>query len=164
MLNPKNREGLPPVDAQFLEIVDKYGWHVMSVCPRADSDDKQEWFSYSTGLFMRHAHPEIIIFGLSSQNGLGIINHIGEKIKAGKAFELDKDQSGILADGFKCRFREVHRSQYAEYVCSSIWFYEGEDFPVWQCFWPDDGGHFPWDASCDPSVVEAQPMLFNAHP
>jgi len=53
MLDPTKRESFSRADAKFLEIIDKYGWHVMSVAPRSDFQDKQEWFSYSTGLFMR---------------------------------------------------------------------------------------------------------------
>ncbi len=69
MLDPKQREGLPPIDAKFLEIIDTFGWHVMSVAPRVN--EAGESFSYSTGLFMRFKHPEIIMFGLRSQKPLG---------------------------------------------------------------------------------------------
>jgi hypothetical protein len=34
MLDPKNREGLKPGDARFLEIIDEYEWHVMSCAAR----------------------------------------------------------------------------------------------------------------------------------
>jgi hypothetical protein len=53
MLDPTKRDGFDKGDAKFLEIIDKFGWHVMSVAPRADSQDKAEWFSYSTGLFRK---------------------------------------------------------------------------------------------------------------
>jgi hypothetical protein len=160
MLDPKNREGLKPGDARFLEIIDEYEWHVMSVAPRVDSEDAQEWFSYSTGLYMRFQHPEILICGLDADTGRGIINSIGDELKAGRKFDLDSDCAHIFADGVKCRFRIVHPSQYAEYVGWAIWFYEREAFPLWQCFWPDDAGKFPWEEGCDPSVVELQPLLY----
>ncbi len=81
MLDPKNREGLSQGDAKFLEIVDKYGWHVMTVAPRVDSQDKQEWFSYSTGLYMRFQQPEVIIFGFDHETGTSLVNEIGNAFK-----------------------------------------------------------------------------------
>ena len=160
MLDPKNREGLSKGDAEFLEIIDKHGWHVMNVAPRVDSEDKQEWFSYSTGLYMSCHDPEIILCGLDADESTYIINDIGNAVKADRKFQLDEDSSDIFANDVKCRFRLVHPSQYGEYVCFSQWFYEADDFPVWQCFWPDKSGFFPWQRECHPAVAESQPLLF----
>jgi hypothetical protein len=161
MLDPKNREGLSKGDAKFLEIIDQYGWHVMSVAPRVDSDDEQEWFSYSTGLFAAFRQPEIILFGLDDDTAPRIINEIANAMKADRRFELGMDYRDIFADDVKCTFRAVHPSHYPEYLGWSKWFYEGLDFPVWQCFWPDKRGQYPWEESCSPGVVELQPLLFN---
>jgi hypothetical protein len=49
LLDPKKRDGLSNGDARFLEIIDKYGWHVMSVAPLVG--EKGQSFAYSTGLF-----------------------------------------------------------------------------------------------------------------
>ena len=54
-LDPTNREGYDAKDAKFLEIIDKYGWHVMSVAPRVG--EAGDMFSYSTGLFLRTGQP-----------------------------------------------------------------------------------------------------------
>jgi len=162
MLDPKKRDGLHGADAQFLEIIDQYGWHVMSVAPRAESKDKQEWFSYSTGIFMQFSHPEILLCGLGADTAIRIINEIGNALKNGRRFDLDTDCDDILADNVKCRFRRVHISRYKDYVGWSLWFYEGDDFPLWQCFWPDRDGHYPWKKSCDVEVAELQPFLFES--
>lgn len=116
MLDSKKREGFLRSDSKFLEIIDRHGWHVMSVAPRADSQDKQEWFSYSTGLFMRFKHPEVILCGLDAGIAVRIINEIGNAVKSGRKFDLDTDYPDIFANGVKCRFRAVHVSQYGEYV------------------------------------------------
>jgi hypothetical protein len=160
MLDPTKRDGLSRGDAKFLEIVEKCGWHVMSVAPRTGSTDKEEWFSYSTGLYLRFAQPEIVVFGLDSDTGIGIVNEIGEQMRNGRTFELGVDYDDIFADGVSCQFKPVHRSQYAQYVCFSMWFYETTDFPLWQCFWPDREGTYPWLASCNDEVVQLQPLLF----
>ena len=160
MLDPKKRDGLSRGDAEFLRIVDEFGWHVMSVAPRVGSKEKREWFSYSSGLFMRFNHAEIILCGLDSDDAANIINEIGRGVKSGRKFSLDADYSDILANDVKCRFRAVDTSQYHEYVCFSQWFYESDDFPVWQCFWPDKNGYYPWEEACHSSIVELQPLLY----
>jgi hypothetical protein len=134
MLDYEKREGFDRGDAKFLDIIEKFWWHVMSVAPRKDSTDKQEWFCYSTGLFAQFQRPEIILFGLDANTANRIINEIGNAMKAGREFELGTDYADIFAEAVKCRFRRVQASQYSEYVCWSIWFYEGDEFPVWQCY------------------------------
>jgi hypothetical protein len=158
MLNPKNREGLDRRDAKFLEIIDKFGWHVMSVAPRVGEEG--DCFSYSTGLFSRFKHPEVLLFGLDPETSKHIINEIGRQIESGGAFRAGQEYSDIFADDVKCTFRPVQVPLYGEYVCWSQWFYEGNDFPVLQCFWPDRQGLFPWEGGCHSEVVKAQPQLF----
>ena len=162
MRDLKKHEGLHPIHVDALKIIERHGWHVMSVCPRKDSVDKQEWFSYSTGLLFSYNHPEIILCGLSSRTAHAIINEIGNAVASGRKYDLDKDYTDIFADDVKCRFRRMHFSWYSEYVLLSRWFYEDDQFPVWQCFWPDEEGFYPWDAACDPEVIESQPKLYES--
>ena len=133
----------------------------MSVAPRVDSQDKQEWFSYSTGLFREFGHPEIMLCGLDSTTAMAILNEIGGMIKSGKRFLLDCDYTDLFDADVKCRFRVMHTSRYDEYVCFSLWFYEGNEFPVWQCFWPDRFGYYPWEGQCDPEIKQLQPLLYS---
>jgi hypothetical protein len=158
-LDPKKREHLSRGDAKFREIIEKYGWHVMSVAPRTGSADKEEWFSYSTGLYLRFRQPEMIVLGLDSDTGARILNEIGEQMKRGRTFELGTDYHDIFANDVPCQFKPVHRTQYREYVCFSTWFYETTDFPVWQCLWPDRNGIYPWLQGCNQEVAQLQPLL-----
>jgi hypothetical protein len=157
-LNPKNREGFDSKDSKFLEIIDKYGWHVMNVAPRVGEGGVV--FSYSTGMYFHYKQPEIILCGLSPDTSTRIINEIGHQIRSGVTFRLEEPYSDIFADPVKCVFRLVQVALYREYVCWSQWFYEGNGFPVWQCLWQDKSGFFPWEAGCHPDVVLAQPQLF----
>jgi hypothetical protein len=160
MLNPTKRESFLRADAKFLEIIDKYGRHVRSVAPRTDAQDKREWFSYSTGVFMRFEHPEIILCGLDAESAIRIISDIGNALKSGRKFGLDTDYHDIFADDVKCRFRAVHLTKYSAYVCWAQWFYERDMFPVWQCFWPDKAAHYTWENACHPEVAKLQPCLY----
>jgi uncharacterized protein DUF4262 len=160
MLDPKNRVGYSATDQRFLEIIDEFGWHVMNVAPRADSDDEQEWFSYSTGLYRAFNHPEILLFGLDADTATPVINDIGNEVKDGRRFEQNEQYGGIFGGGVRCQFREVLASNYADYVGFAQWFYESVDFPVLQCFWPDKIGKYPWEEGCSPAVVQLQPLLY----
>ena len=64
-LDPRQREGLPEGDQNFLRIIDVCGWHVMMVGLR-EGDQGPAW-AYSIGLHYNFGHPEIIVFGQTIQ-------------------------------------------------------------------------------------------------
>jgi len=88
-----------------------------------------------------------------------IINLIGASVKKGKTFEPGKSYADIL-ERFNCSFQSVLPAYYGEYVGFSRWFYEGDSFPILQCFWPDTSNRFPWQPDCDADVRESQPLLY----
>jgi len=155
------REGLPAEDRKFLEIIDKFDWHVTKVAPRVDSHDKQEWFAYTTGLFVRYRHPEVIIFGGDIDLLHSILNRIGSQVRLGTSFAPGIDYASVL-EGRNCQFRFVEQKFYSQFPCWSNWFYEGEDYPLLQCIWPDANGFYPWDQRCFPGVRELQRFLFSS--
>lgn len=88
-----------------------------------------------------------------------IVNTIGSEIKAGFKFESGSKYHNVFAK-CGCQFRPVDPTWYPNYFGWAMWFYNGEPFPVLQCFWPDREGHYPWDPACSPAVVQLQPLLF----
>ncbi len=88
-----------------------------------------------------------------------IVNVIGTEIKGGEKFEPGNEYQNVFAQ-CGCQFRPVDWSRYADYLGWAMWFYNGDPFPVLQCFWPDREGHYPWDPSCSSGAVELQPFLF----
>jgi hypothetical protein len=40
-------------------------------------------------------------------------------------------------------------------------FYEGDEFPVWQCVWPDKQQHYPWESAFKADWAWLQPFLFH---
>ena len=160
-LDPSKRDGLPPGDAEFLKIIDDYGWHVMTVAPRV-GEEGHLW-AYSTGLYYTYGHPEVIVFNLDLQSLQRVVNTIGDRVKAGEKFEISKGYGEILEDR-ECQFRFVHESQYEEFIGFSLWFYEGLDFPVLQVFWPDEDNFYPWTEGGDGWIRETQPLLYEELP
>ena len=69
-------------------MIEKFGSNVMSVAPRVGSADKDEWFFYSTGLFLKFKHPEIMLCGLSANTARTIIHEIGNGFGSGRTFEV----------------------------------------------------------------------------
>lgn len=156
-LDSDKTDGLNDVDVKFLEIVKKFGWHVMTVAPRVDEEGSL--FSYSTGLFHTYQHAEILLFNLPIETMRQIINEIGNQVKAGRKFEPGPLYEDIFAS-CSCVFRPVLEDHFSEYVGYSLWFYDGDPFPVLQCFWPDPKGRFPWERDCDDSYRDSQPFLY----
>jgi Domain of unknown function (DUF4262) len=153
----ENFKGLSASDAKVLEDIRTHSWHVTGVFP--DQNEARPDWAFSIGLFHSFVHPEIIVFGLKLDVCMNVINEIGQQVKSGKLFNAGEQYGDILSGPYKCAFREVQRKHYRDYLGLALWFYEGDPFPVTQCFWPDKDGRFPWDEGCDGGVRDAQPWL-----
>jgi hypothetical protein len=147
-----------PGDAKVLGDIKTHGWHVVKVFAR-ENEPGPEW-AFSIGLFHSFGHPEVLVFGLALDNCMKVINEIGRQVKAGSRYESDREYPDILTDPYRCVFKTVETKNYRRYVGYALWFYECDPFPMFQCFWPDKGGHFPWDSRCNQVVKERQPLLF----
>jgi hypothetical protein len=152
----QDRDNLHHADQKFLSDIEAYGWNVTTVFAK-EGEIGPEW-AYSTGLFHVLQHPEIVIFGLELSNMQKIINNIGTEVKGGRRFEPGNEYHDIFAK-CGCQFRRLDRNYYRDYLGWAVWFYEGDAFPVLQCFWPDREGHYPWDPAC--AAASVQPLLFN---
>lgn len=147
---------LSALDAKVLREIHTDGWQITGVLAREpESPD----FAYSIGFFHSMVHPEIILFGLPLDTGMRAVNVIGIDIRNGMRFDPDRVYAGILKDPHLCCFKEVDARHYRDHIGYALWFYESDPFPMYQCFWSDENGLFPWDEGCNPIAVEAQPLL-----
>lgn len=149
---------LTDYEKQIVANVDEFGWHGTSVAPTTNSDDSQEWWTYSTGLTKSHGWPELIIFGLNSDDAHAILWAAIRECEARDVvpqagLRLKNTLSGydaVLVDG-----RAIPDS----YLNSARWFARHHKLAppeVLQLLWPDDHGLFPFDEGCEPSVVSEQ--------
>lgn len=139
-------------DRKLLHDVNEHGWHLVAI----DDEEEGPAYVFSVGIFHTLGHPEICIFGLSSTRTMGqIINSIGDLIKSGQSFD-DWEASDEVLDGYSCLFRKVDPKFYREYLGYARWFYEGDEFPMLQCVWPDGDHNYPWDADFS---AQTQPVL-----
>jgi hypothetical protein len=146
-------------DQKLLDDVAEYGWHVMKVL---DQPDMPGW-AYSIGLHCNFGHPEILVFGLDPDLMHSMINSVGEDVRSGKSFEVDKKYPDLI-ETYLCTFKKVAPGWYEPFLGFATWFYVGADYPVLQCFWPDFEANFPWEPDFNPDLSWAQPLLFHANP
>jgi hypothetical protein len=142
-------------DDKILGNVRKYGCHIVGI------PDAKPRFAFSIGLFANYSHPELIIFGLNSNNGSLIINDVRDRVAAGQKFADGDVSDDILADGYKVCFWQVPLDAYREYLGTAIWFYSKSptSFPCLQIIWQDRNRRFPWEAGCIAEVKADQPLL-----
>jgi hypothetical protein len=142
-------------DRKLLADVKEHGWHLVGI----SDDDDEPAYVFSVGMFHTLAKPEVCIFGLRDIQVMGqIVNGIGDMLKSGENFE-DWDASDEVLDGYSCIFRQVDRQHYPDHFGYARWFYEGDEFPMLQCVWPDGEHCFPWDSDFNARLVESQPVL-----
>ncbi|WP_428681927.1 DUF4262 domain-containing protein [Sphingopyxis sp.] len=144
------------------DTVDTVGWAVLSVAPRTDSDDPEEWFSYSIGLTKTFGWPELICFGLTTETRRHMINDAVEECRRKElapeaGFRLSEVLNGydtLLAEG---------SSIPDSYFGSAEWFAKQSDvdLPIkrLQLLWPDADGYFPDDNRCAEDVRFEQTPL-----
>lgn len=70
--------------------------------------------------------------------------------------------NGELLEGYSCCFVEVPRTAYYEHVGFARWYYQGDDFPLYQIVWRSRDGKFPWHASANENFRTVQPVLGHA--
>ncbi|MFL5242708.1 MAG: DUF4262 domain-containing protein [Gemmataceae bacterium] len=146
-------------DRKLLSDIDRFGWHVVMI---PEADGTPGW-SFSVGLFSTFSHPEVVVFGLSMALAGQVINGIGADIQKGKTFEFGQDYPEIL-EGVLCTFRPVVARWYRPFLGYATWYYQGTEFPVLQCIWPDKQQHYPWQPEYKQAWLWAQPLLFELEP
>jgi hypothetical protein len=144
-------------DASEQKVIDditEFGWH----CVHIMADDEHVQYSFTVGLFHTYGHPELIIFGLSSDVAHKILSIAAHEAKRGAPLDLSVPTDALL-NGYSCCFAEVPQAQYHENLGYCRWYYEGNDFPMFQVVWPSRSGLFPWHPEASQEFKSTQPVL-----
>jgi Domain of unknown function (DUF4262) len=114
--------------------IEQLGWHVLLI----HKDDREPSLAYSVGLFKTFGHPEIAVFGSDLEVMHKVIDLMGDKVRKGRHFSDGESVPGIIED-YEVHLYKVPRHFYAdrEDFAYARRFYEGAEFSVLQCFWPD---------------------------
>jgi uncharacterized protein DUF4262 len=126
-------------DEIIFRNVRKHGCHIVGI------GDGNPAFDFSIGLYLNYGHPELIIFGLPSENACGIINDVRDHAAAGRRFTGGDISADLLQDGYKACFQQVPYDVYRDYLGTACWFYAPSwiAFPCLQIIWSDRNGRFP---------------------
>jgi hypothetical protein len=130
------------VMAKLRSDVEAFGWHCLSVHPRAGDDGAH--FTYTIGLTETFEHPEIMIFGLGSKVSHQILTDCVELIREGKGFLPDLEYQGVIGGGYKVVFKTMKPRFLSEYFGTAERYYNGRPFVGLVMFWPDKEHRFPW--------------------
>ncbi|MDJ0920465.1 MAG: DUF4262 domain-containing protein [Henriciella sp.] len=153
------------IEENILRHVEEIGWSIMSVAPRADSDEEKEWWSYTIGLPKSFGWPEVVIFGLGSDTSKALLNDLviacrdrGTPPAPGLYLDkIIKNHPIKLVDGSDIP---------DHYINSANWFANQTQNPSpvskLQFLWPDKSGRFPDDTSCDEGVRRLQTPMERA--
>lgn len=143
----------PPVTDyldRVTETINTHGWAVQGVLPNVGDSDPVP-FCYTVGL-TGFGHPEIIVCGLDPENaGIVLLNDLGERVRAGRAFSHGEVPRNLLAGGYDpilITVTDLSRLAIARRIYTEI--------TALQLVLPDKANRMPWHAGYD---MDWQPVL-----
>ncbi len=141
-------------EQKVIDDIAKFGWH----CVHIHAEGEFVEYTFTVGLFQTYKHPELIIFGLPSKVSHQILTIAANA--AGSDTPLDLNQpTDALLDVYSCCFTEVPKTEYHEHVGYARWYYEGDDFTLYQVIWPCRSGFYPWHPLATAEFKRAQPVI-----
>ena len=143
-----------PAEQRVLDNVAEYGWHCVNILEEKGSPP----WTFSIGFYNTWQFPELIVVGFKREVAHPVLNIVAEMLKGGRPVDLDKPSDDLL-EGYSCRFVEVPKRHYRDYVGFARWFYQGDGFPLYQLVWPSKAGYFPWEEQASKEFRAWQPLL-----
>lgn len=145
-----------PIQSMIHENVSKYGLAIQYIFPTSEEDGPA--FIYTVGL-TNLGLPEWIVFGLSPDLMMPIINQMFAEIKAGERDATKSEFDDVASVVF--RNEAVHLSHAKEYAVQCMEYYRGTRHkPTFnQLVWPDEKGLFPDQEGFSERFKKHQPYL-----
>lgn len=167
-MNARIQAWIDQEDARIKTVIRQHGWAIEYIgggccsAPGCDGgSDEGPPFAYTVGLFGL-GHPELLVFGLDPDTTLGLLNHLGDRIREGEALI-----PGLMLefDDWPHRVIPEEVPNPGEIVFSANRFYQRPDFasvPVLQLSYDDTSGHFPWEDDYSHPEMQPRPGTFRA--
>lgn len=155
-------------DAHLADRVRKCGWSIEYVggeaccAPGCGGEESGEPpFAHTVGLFGM-AHPELLIFDVPISTAAGVLNTLGERVRAG-----DPVVEGQLIelDGWSRRIiPEAVPNAGAIALGSNRYYHRPPEasVPLLQLSYDDENGRFPWEEGYLPRLRQPRPGTFQA--
>ena len=131
-------------EQNFVAKVREFGWLATQVA----GDKQGPEFSYTSGLWLKFAFPEIVLFGLARQVAHDTFWHIYRELEAVKRFAIGTREDAIF-ENVPAVLLPVSTQHYRDHLGWSRWFYGNDDFQCLQLIFPDSSGLFPWEGASE---------------
>lgn len=140
-------------NAHMAAMVRRHGWFIQYVggdrCarPGCDCNDLESGntpFAYTVGMFGL-AHPELLIFGVTPDEAVMILNDLGNRVRAGENL---LPGCPVTVDRWPRRIIPEVVPNPGQIALAANYFYrrpEEYSVPVLQLSVDDDAGRFPWE-------------------
>ncbi len=145
-------------EKNLVEKVREYGFFIPYVVDDGPTPNFRQSFGYTVGLWRSWQVPEVIVFGLPSDNCQGMLSEIADRAAAGTPVPTGKRVSDV-ATGLDIALLPIRPAEKLAHLRSARWFYGQDDFPAVQLVWPDTQGLFPWQDGFDARFANDQPDL-----
>lgn len=167
-MNARLRAWADQEDARLRATIRRHGWAIEyiggGICcaPGCDGgDDEGPSFAYTVGLFGL-GHDELLVFGVDPHDSSGLLNTLGEEIRAGEALLPGVE---LTVGNWPHRVIPEQVPNPGEIVLSANRFYQRPDecsVPVLQLTYDDENGRFPWDQGFSNPGSQPRPGSFRA--
>lgn len=147
-------QGDTVIERKIIADIAETGWSAICIF----GEPGHPPFAYTIGLFESYGHPELLIYGLPFQAAHGIFSLVQQAAAKFQPFDLGVATNDLI-QGYSCVFVEIPQEHYMESVRLALWYYQGNDFPLFQVVWPSQHGLFPWHPDAPDSFRAAQPIL-----
>ena len=141
-------------EQKVIDDIASHGWHCVNIMEEGELPP----YSFTIGLFHSYGHPELIIFGLRAEIAHQILAIAADAAKDGTPLDLSEPTDALLSN-YTCCFGQVPVTEYHDHVGYCRWYYQGDDFPLYQIIWPSRSGSFPWHADATPEFKAIQPVI-----
>ena len=144
-------------DASEQKVIDDiatHGWHGVQIA----ADEEGPGYAFTIGARHSFGLPEFLIMGLPHATAHTILDVALDAARSGAITDFTATTDALL-QGHRCAFVRVPQEQYRDYVGYARWYYQGDDFTLYQIVWPSRDGHFPWDAAAGEAYAASQPLL-----
>lgn len=147
-------DALDADEQRFVNQIREHGWFRTEIF----AEDNEPGFSFTTGFWVGHGFPEVIVFSLPREVTHDVLWNLYRLIESGNPPPIGVP-TDTLFRGFNALLVPVDKSHYPDHLGWNRWFHGGDDFPCVQLFWPDKAGVFPGQAGAEASFKALQPDL-----
>lgn len=141
-------------EQRFVQSIRKPGW----IHPQIFAESDYPAFSFTTGFWIGHGFPEVIVFSMPPNIAHDVLWHIYRMISNGSPPPIGELTSTIYANR-DALLLPVARKHYQDHPGWNRWFYGNDEFTCLQLLRPDKDGVFPGHPDAGEVLNLAQPDL-----